>query len=110
MTISIDDDVATICEQIRALRQLGDKHSVSDREVYDVSIRWGAALAGRLPRLAHYSGLGLLTDADEQRFAALCDDLRAVAPLTARFGIACPSLPETPAGIDRKENADGTTR
>jgi hypothetical protein len=91
-SVCIDDDVALIGEQIAALRQLADKESASDGEIYDFSIRWGAALAGRLPRLVHYSSLGLLTYADEQRFQSLCDDLRAVSAAAARFGIAAPRL------------------
>lgn len=98
MTISIDDDVEMLTEQVDALKQLGEKESVSDSELYDVSIRWGTALAGRLPRLVHYSALGQLGDADGQRFRSLCDDLRAVSPLAAKFGLAPPALPEPSVG------------
>jgi hypothetical protein len=108
-TVCIDDDVTLIGEQIHALEQLGNKTSVSDGEVYDFSIRWGAALAGRLPRLVHYSSLGLLTDADEHRFQSLCDDLRAVSPLADRFGIVRPKL-STPTFDARTENTDGRPR
>lgn len=94
-TVSIDDDVNWLTEQIQALKKLGDEDSVDDDEIYDLSIRWGAALAGRLPRLVHYSSLGLLDGADERRFQSLCDELRAVSNLVSKFGLARPALPET---------------
>lgn len=96
MTTNIDDDVALVTEQIHALKRLGDQISVSDSEIYDFSIRWGTVLAGRLPRLTHYRAHGLLDDADEHRFQSLCEELRAVAPLAARLGVALPAVPESP--------------
>lgn len=103
MTISIDDDVEMLTEQIHALKQLGEKESVNGNELYDVSIRWGTALAGRLPRMIHYSALGELSDADAQRFHSLCDDLRAVSPLAAKFGLVPPALPESSVGSTNGE-------
>lgn len=95
-TVCIDDDVELLTEQITALKELGDKDDVDDDEIYDLSIRWGTALAGRLPRLVHYSSLGSLGDADQGRFQSLCDDLRAVADLIDRFGFARPLFDEMP--------------
>ncbi|MEZ0362153.1 hypothetical protein ACAG26_00405 [Mycobacterium sp. pUA109] len=96
-TISIDEDVAVLTEQIAALQRLADQVSVSDEEIYDISIRWGTALAGRLPRLVYYSSLGALGDADRRRFQQLCDELSALTPLVTRLGLARPALPETPS-------------
>ena len=92
--ISIDDDVEWLTEQIQALRQLGQKDEVTDGEKYDFSIRWGTALAGRLPRLVHYSSRGLLDEADERRFQALCDELRELSDLIDRIGLAQPVFRE----------------
>lgn len=91
--VSIDDDVELLGEQIEALESLGRKGSVDDRELYDLSVRWGAALAGRLPRLVHYSSLGLLDDADQQRFQSLCERLRGVSDLAEKLGLPRPVLP-----------------
>ncbi|OBI00608.1 hypothetical protein A5678_18350 [Mycobacterium sp. E2733] len=90
--VSIDDDVTLLTEQIDALEALGRKNSVDDAEVYDFSVRWGAALAGRLPRLVHYSSLGLLDDADQHRFQSLCERLRRVSGIAERFGLPRPVL------------------
>jgi hypothetical protein len=92
--ITIDDDVEWLTEQIQALKQLGQKGEVSDGEKYDFSIRWGTALAGRLPRLMHYSSRGLLDDADERRVQALCDELRGLSNLIDRIGLAQPVFRE----------------
>src|ERR1700753_3999501 len=88
--ITIDDDVEWLTEQIQALKQLGRKDEVSEGEKYDFSIRWGTALAGRLPRLVHYSSRGLLDEADERRFQALCDELRGLSDLIDRIGVTRP--------------------
>jgi hypothetical protein len=91
--IGIDDDVELLTEQIQALKELGRRDEVSDDQVYDLSIRWGAALAGRLRRLEHYSSRGLLDDVDEARFEALRAELRGVSDLVERFDFARPELP-----------------
>ncbi len=91
--ISIDDDVAVLTEQLRALRELGQRSDVDDEQIYDLSIRWGTALAGRLPRLVYYHGRGMLDDDAERRFAALRQELRTVDELAQRFGLARPELP-----------------
>lgn len=93
MSISIDDDVAVLSEQLGALRELGRRPQVDDVQIYDLSIRWGTALAGRLRRLMYYHACGRLDDEAERRFAAVCDELRAVADLVDRFGLARPDLP-----------------
>lgn len=92
--ISIDDDVEWLTEQIQALKQLGQNGEVSDGEKYDFSIRWGTALAGRLPRLVHYSSRGLLSEADERRFQALCEELRGLSDLIDRIGLVQPAFTE----------------
>jgi hypothetical protein len=94
--ITIDDDVEWLAEQMQALKQLGQQDEVSDGEKYDFSIRWGTALAGRLPRLVHYSSRGLLDEADERRFQALCEDLRGLSDLIDRIGLAQPVFSDAP--------------
>jgi hypothetical protein len=79
-------------KQITALRQLGRCDSVTDEDIYDFSIRWGTALAGRLRRLVHYSARGLLDDADADRFHALCGELEQVSGLIDRFNLSRPRL------------------
>ncbi|BBY01861.1 hypothetical protein [Mycobacterium seoulense] len=91
--IAIDADVEFLTRQIEALEALGRKDSVDEGEVYDVSVRWGVALAGRLPRLVHYSSLGLLDDADRHRFESLCTGLRGVSGLAEKLGLPRPVLP-----------------
>ena len=93
--ITIDDDVEWLNEQIQALKKLGRQDEVTDSEKYDLSIRWGTALAGRLPRLVHYSSRGLLDDADEHRFKTLCDELRGLSDLIDRIGLIQPVFSET---------------
>jgi hypothetical protein len=96
--VSIDDDVAFLTEQIEALQQLGQRDEVDDEEIYDLSIRWGTALAGRLPRVAYYDSLGRLDDDDQRRFHSLCDELRELSPLIERFDLARPQLPGSTDG------------
>jgi hypothetical protein len=100
--ITIDDDVAWLSEQIQALKQLGRQDDVTDGEKYDFSIRWGTALAGRLPRLVHYSSRGLLGEADERRFQALCDELRGLSDLIDRMGVAQPVFTEPKPATSRR--------
>lgn len=94
--VNIDDDVEFLSEQIRRLKELAEQKGPADvfgdEDVYDLSVRWGTALAGRLPRIAHYSSIGLLSDADERRFQSLRDELRAVSPLIERFKLTRPNL------------------
>jgi hypothetical protein len=94
-TVAIDDDVELITEQIKALRELGQRDTeapISEGQRYDFSIRWGTVLAGRLRRLVHYSSLGLLDEADERRFRALRDELRTLSHLIDRFRLAQPNF------------------
>lgn len=103
VSVSIDDDVAWLTEQIDALRQLGSKDEVDEEECYDVSIRWGTALAGRLRRLVHYSSLSQLNDVDERRYQELCDELRSVSGLTERFGFAQPIFTDSPPASAKRQ-------
>lgn len=98
--VNIDDDVAVLTEVINELKQLAGKDEVQDDEIYDLSIRWGTALAGRLPRLVHYSSRGSLAAADQHRFESLCEQLRALSDLIDRFGLTRPVFVNTPS--DRK--------
>lgn len=93
--VRISDDIELLTEQITALKELGQKDTVDDDDVYDLSIRWGTALAGRLPRLVHYSSLGSLDEADQRRFGSLCDELRSVSDLIDRFALARPVFDDT---------------
>jgi hypothetical protein len=106
--ITIDDDVEWLTEQIEALKQLGRQDKVDDGQKYDFSIRWGTAMAGRLPRLVHYSSRGLLTDADERRFQALCEELRGLSDLIDRIGLARPDV--TPAAERRPGRTPANSR
>ena len=102
VSVSIDDDVAWLTEQIDALKELGSKDEVDEDECYDVSIRWGTALAGRLRRLVHYSSLGQLNDADQRRYQALCEELHGLSGLIERFGFAQPVFTDSsPASAKR---------
>jgi hypothetical protein len=110
--VTIDDDVDWLTEQIQALKQLGRHDDVDEGQKYDFSIRWGTALAGRLPRLVHYSARGLLDDADERRFQALCDELRELSGLIERMELARPILTDSPPGKvkRRREPKPATSR
>lgn len=100
--VGIDDDFEWINEQIRALKELGDKDEVEEGESYDFSIRWGTALAGRLRRLVLYSSEGILSEADEARFRSLCEELRGLSGLIDRFELAHPVFTApTPATAKR---------
>lgn len=108
--ITIDDDVEWLTEQIQALKQLGEQGDVDDGQKYDFSIRWGTALAGRLPRLVHYSSRGLLGEADELRFQSLCDELRGLSDLIERLGLAQPVFSDTPpAKVKRRRGPKPAT-
>ncbi|OBH15435.1 hypothetical protein EHH44_20225 [Mycolicibacter terrae] len=86
----VDDDFEWIAEQIRELKHLGEKTEVTQDQSYDLSVRWGTALAGRLRRLVLYSSQGRLEGADEQRFQVLCTELRGLSELIDRFGLTQP--------------------
>lgn len=95
--IGIDEDIELLAEQIAALKELARRDDVPDGQLYDFGIRWGAALAGRLRRLVHYSCLGVLDADGERRFQSLCDELRSVSDLIERFGLARPRFTDTPS-------------
>jgi hypothetical protein len=103
--VEIDDDVELITRQIKALKDLAkkdDEEPISEGQRYDFSIRWGTVLAGRLRRLVHYSSLGRLGDVDEQRFHAVCDELRTLSHLINRFRLAQPNFTDaSPARAKR---------
>ncbi|OBG58430.1 hypothetical protein A5703_03315 [Mycobacterium sp. E188] len=99
--MTIDADVELLAAQIQALEALGRKDLVEDGEVYDFSVRWGAVLAGRLPRLVHYSSLGLLDDADRHRFESLCADLSRVSESAERLGLPRPVLSDDRAATTK---------
>jgi hypothetical protein len=102
-TVDIDADVELLAEQIKALKELGSKGQVSEHERYDFSVRWGTLRVGRLRRLVHYSSLGMLSDADERRFHALCAELRSLSGLIDRFRLAQPVFDEKArAGAERR--------
>jgi hypothetical protein len=103
--IGVDDDFEWINEQIQALKQLGEKDELEEGESYDFSIRWGAALAGRLRRLVHYSSQGILSEADERRFQSLCDELRGLSELIDRFDLAHPVFTDTPPAKAKRHGA-----
>lgn len=94
--ISIDDDLEFLNEQIEALKELGRLDEVSEGQLYDFSIRWGAALSGRLRRLVYFSSGGMLDEAGESRFQSLCAELRSVSDLIERFDVARPRLSDVP--------------
>jgi hypothetical protein len=96
--IRIDDDVELLSEQIEALKRLAQQESVSQGEIYDFSIRWGTALAGRWPRLVHYGSLQLLDEADERRYQRLCAQLRELSNVIDQLGLVQPTFDETPSG------------
>jgi hypothetical protein len=105
--IGIDDDFELINEQIETLKQLAAREKLDEGESYDFSIRWGAALAGRLRRLVHYSSQGILSESDERRFQSLCDELRGLSELIDRFGLAHPVFTDT---APAKAKRHGATR
>ncbi len=103
--LSIDDDVEWLTEQIQQLKAFGEGGEVSGGQIYDFSIRWGTALAGRLPRLMHYSALGMLDAADETRVRALCTQLRELSDLIDRFKLARPDFSEPPPATGKHYRA-----
>ncbi|MGO9158036.1 hypothetical protein [Mycobacterium sp.] len=56
-----------------------------EEQHHDLTMRWGTALAERLQRVARYSSLGLLSQADERRFQALCEELHTLSALIDQF-------------------------
>ncbi|MBP0457129.1 hypothetical protein [Streptomyces montanisoli] len=89
------DVLFTHVEQLRQLAEDSDGAADSAR-VYDFSIRWGAVLHGRLLRLTYYDDRGALAPADHIRYTHLCAELRDVAALADRLGLAPPPLGKKP--------------
>ena len=63
----------------------GQPDEECEEQHHGLTVRWGTALVERLQRLAHYSSLGLLSQADERRFQALCEELHTLSDLIDRF-------------------------
>ena len=57
----------------------------SEEQHHDLTMRWGMALNERLQRVARYSSLGLLSQADERRFQVLCEELHTLSDLIDQF-------------------------
>ncbi len=109
MAVDIDDDLDVIAEQVAVLRDLNTQPHLSDATVYDFSIRWGAVLAGRVPRLVHYRDRGLLSAADVARVHEVCAQLRELSAPARRLGLAVPPLgpadaPPPPRSTDTEEH------
>ncbi len=103
--VDIDDDVEFLTDETKVRKELDEEDredSVGEEQHYDLSIRWGRAMAGRLQRLVHYSSLGLLDQADERRFQSLCDELRALSDLIDRFDLAQPVLTDGPPAATKR--------
>lgn len=62
-------------------------------KAYDLSIRWGVLVSGRLKRLEHYHRAGELTQDQERRYRDLKRELRAALPEAERLGVARPGIP-----------------
>ncbi len=56
-----------------------------EEQHHDLAMRWGSVLAERLQRVARRSALGVLSQADERRFQALCEELHTLSDLIDRF-------------------------
>lgn len=93
-TVAGDADLDLLLAHVKALRELAaDPEKARDSaRVYDFSIRWGALLAGRLERLAHYHSRGELPPGDQTRYDVLRAELRDVLPLAERLGLARPTV------------------
>lgn len=77
-------------ERLRALQADPEAAEDGDRR-YDFSIRWGVLLSGRLQRLNYYDVRGELGDSAQRRFDALRSELREMAPVAVRLGMADPT-------------------
>ncbi len=102
---TVDDDLELLTEQLQALKQLAEQEENDSGQVYTVGVRWGVALSGRLPRLAYYSSLRLLDDADEARYQALCEELRSLSGQIDRFKFARPVFTVPPAAKAKRHGA-----
>lgn len=93
--LGIDRDLDMIFAETEALRELAsDPDKAQDgARVYDLSIRWGTLMSGRLKRLEYYYRTGDLTEDQERRYRRLRDELKDAIPLIERLGIGRPTVP-----------------
>jgi len=77
-------------DQLLRLAKNPDAASDGDQR-YDLSIRWGVLLSGRLQRVLHYARRGELTVNEQERFVELCSRLRDAAPVARALGVADPT-------------------
>jgi hypothetical protein len=91
----IDRDLSMIFTETEALRSLtSDPNEAKDgSRVYDLSIRWGVLMSGRLKRLEHYYRAGEPMEYQKQRYRELRRELEASMLLVERLGISPPSVP-----------------
>ncbi|WP_040833936.1 hypothetical protein [Nocardia brevicatena] len=91
--VGADHDLDLLFEQVRRLRELAENPELSSDNdlVYDFGIWWGVMVAGRLPRLAYYSGKGALSAVEQARFDRLRSELRQAQPLIERLSLAKPT-------------------
>ncbi len=108
--VDIDDDMDLLIEQVHALRQLDAEcpsDAVTEARRYDVSIRWGAVMAGRLRRLVYYDARGMLAETDQRRFHELCRELNALSDVIERFGLAQPVLTDRTPELTLSREREG---
>ncbi len=87
-------DLDLLFVQLERLRELAQDPELSpdSDQMYDFRIWWGLTLAGRLPRLAYYSGKGALSAAEQERLDQLRARLRDAAPMIERLSLAEPRV------------------
>ncbi|GAB3026571.1 hypothetical protein MBOU_30330 [Mycobacterium bourgelatii] len=86
----VADDLEKLATQIDALRKLEKLDGLSEDQLYDFRVQWGAALAARLRRLAQYNAMGMFDGADEVEFQTLRSELDELSGLIDRFQLARP--------------------
>ncbi|TSE00961.1 hypothetical protein FOS14_04115 [Skermania sp. ID1734] len=92
--IGADTDLDILFEQVKLLRELAANPDLAadDGKVYDFSIRWGAMISGRLPRLAYYHDRGVLSEHQRARYGQLCSDLNSLASDMQRLKLPRPKI------------------
>lgn len=93
--VGIMADIDVVEARLREVRDLAadPDRAADEQRVYDVSIRWGAVLCGRLQRLDHYASRGKLAPAEATRYRELLAALAAALPLIDRLGLGRPPVP-----------------
>lgn len=93
--VGIMADIDLVGAQLQEVCHLAaDPTRAADGDrVYDVSIRWGTMLSGRLERLVHYASHGELSPREVARYEELLEELAAALPLIDRLGLGRPSVP-----------------